>query len=138
MKTVLSLLTTLVLSWALIGSVAAQQRSPGDMASPPRGVEGPEIRKQAPKGAGGTEAPATEKKGTRAGDRKPKDMQDPPKGVEGPEIRKQERKGTGGTEEPKTKKKSPRAKSDKPRYTDSPPKRTGERESKQDGGTKSQ
>jgi hypothetical protein len=138
MKTVWSFLATVLFSGALIGQAVAQQRSPGDTASPPRGVEGPEIRKETPKGTGQVDTPKTEKKGTRAGSQKPKDTASPPRGVEGPEIRKQAPKGTGGTDAPKTEKKSPRARSQKPRHTDSPPKVKAESESKQDGGKKSQ
>jgi hypothetical protein len=138
MKTFLRFLTTVLFSCALIGPAVAQQRSPADTPAPPRGVEGPEIRKQAPKDAGTVEAPTTQKKGTRARDQKPKDTPDPPRGVEGPEMRKQEPKDTNGGETPKTGKKSPRAGTQKPRHTDTPPKITTEPDTKQDGGKKNQ
>ena len=138
MKPVLSFLATVLLSCALIGPAVAQQRSPSDTASPPRGVEGPEMRKQAPKDTGETDTPKTEKKGTRARDQKPKDTPSPPRGVEGPEARKQAPKGKDGADTPKTEKKGPRAKSQQPRHTDSPPKVTPEPEIKQDGGKKTQ
>lgn len=125
MKTLLSLLTTVLFSCALIGPAVAQQRSPTDTATPPRGVEGPEIRKETPKSSGKAETPKTGKKGTRARDQQPKDTSPPPRGVEGPETRKQAPKGT-------------RAKSQQPRHTDSPPKANTEPEIKQDGGKKSQ
>jgi len=125
MKTLLSLLTTVLFSCALIGAAVAQQRSPADTAAPPRGVEGPEIRKETPKGSGKAETPKTGKKGTRARDQQPKDTSPPPRGVEGPETRKQAPKGT-------------RAKSQQPRHTDSPPKANAEPEIKQDGGKKNQ
>jgi len=83
MKTLLSLLTTVLFSCALIGAAVAQQRSPADTAAPPRGVEGPEIRKETPKGSGKAETPKTGKKGTRARDQQPKDTSPPPRGVEG-------------------------------------------------------
>jgi hypothetical protein len=138
MKTVLSVLATVVLSCALIGPAVAQQRSPGDTSSPPRGVEGPEMRKQAPKGTGKVDTPKTEKKGTRAGSQQPKDTANPPMGVEGPDTRKKAPKGTGGVDTPKTGKKGPRAGSQKPRHSDTPPKVKSEPEIKQDGGKKSQ
>jgi hypothetical protein len=125
MKTVVSFLVTVVLSCGLIGAAVAQQESPKDTLPPPRGVEGPEIRKEAPKGTRGADTPKAEKKSPRARDQKPKDTPPPPRGVEGPEMRKQAPKGT-------------RAKSQQPRHTDSPPKVTGEPESKQDGGKKIQ
>ena len=138
MKTVLSFLTTLVLSCGLVAPALAQQRSPGDTSSPPRGVEGPEIRKEIPKGTGKADTPKTKKKSPRARDQKPKDTPYPPTGTEGPETRKQAPKGTGGAETPKTEKKGTPAKSQRPRHIDSPPKVTIEPEIKQDGGKRSQ
>ena len=138
MKTVVSFLTTVVLSWCLIGPALAQQRSPGDTSSPPRGVEGPEIRKEIPKGTGKADTPKTGKKSPRAQDQKPKDTPYPPTGTEGPETRKQAPKGKGGVDTPKTEKKGTPAKSQQPRRTDSPSKVTVEPEIKQDGGKRSQ
>jgi len=138
MKTVLSFLTTVLFSCALIGPAVAQQRSPGDTSPPPRGVEGPEIRKEAPKGTPGADTPKTEKKSPRAGSQKPKDTANPPMGIEGPEMRKQEPKGTRGVDTPKTGKKGTRARSQKPRHSDAPPKAHAAPEIKQDGGKKSQ
>jgi hypothetical protein len=138
MKTLLSFLTTVLFSCALIGPAVAQQRSPGDTASPPRGVEGPEIRKETPKGTGKVETPKTEKRGTRAGSQKPKDTANPPSGVEGPETRKQAPKGTGGADTPKTEKKGARVKSQQSRHPDSSSKIAAEPEIKQDGGKKRQ
>ena len=138
MKTLLSLLATVLLSCALIGQAVAQRRSAADTPAPPRGVEGPEIRKETPKSSGKAETPKTGKKGTRAGDQQPKDTAPPPRGVEGPETRKQAPKSNGGTESPKAQKKGTRAKSQQPRHTDSPPKSSAEPETKQGGGKKSQ
>ena len=138
MKTVLSVLTTVVLSCSLIGLAVAQQRSPKDTTSPPKGVEGPEIRKQERKGTGGVETPKTGKKSPRARDQKPKDTPYPPSGVEGPETRKQTPKGTGGVDAPTPAKKGTRAKGQQPKRTDSPPKVTAEPGAKQDGGEKTQ
>jgi hypothetical protein len=138
MRTVLGFLATILFSCALIGPAVAQQRSPGDTPIPPRGVEGPEMRKQAPKDTGAVEPPTTQKKGTRARGQKPQDTPPPPTGVEGPEIRKQAPKGTGGAATPSTDKKDTRAKSPKPRHTDSPPKVKAEPEIKQDRGKKIQ
>jgi hypothetical protein len=125
MKTVSHFLATVLLSCALIGPAAAQQRTPTDTALPPRGVEGPEMRKQTPKDTGAVEAPTMQKKGTRARGQKPQDTPPPPRGVEGPEIRKEAPKGT-------------RAKSQQPRHTDAPPKANTDPEIKQDGGKKNQ
>jgi cytoskeletal protein RodZ len=136
MKTVVSFLATVVLSCILIGLAVAQQRSPSDTQSPPKGVEGPEIRKQGPKSTGGADTPKTEKKSPRARDQKPKDTPYPPTGTEGPEIRKQGPKSTGGADTPKTEKKSTPAKSQRPRHIDSPPKAIVEPELKQDSGKK--
>jgi hypothetical protein len=136
MKTVVSFLVTLVFSCALIGPTVAQQRPPKDTPSPPRGVEGPEIRKEEPKATPGADTPKPAKKGTRARDQKPKDTSPPPRGVEGPEIRKQTPKGTGGADTPKTEKKGPRARSQQPRHTDSPPKAHVEPDIKQNSGKK--
>jgi hypothetical protein len=138
MNAVLSFLATVLLSCAMISSAVAQQRSPADTPPPPRGVEGPEMRKQTPKDTGTADMPKPPKKGTRAGDQKPKDTPDPPRGVEGPEMRKQTPKGTGGVDTPKPEKKGTRAKSERPRHTDSPPKVSAEPEIKQDGGKKIQ
>jgi len=134
----LSFVATVLLWCALIGPAVAQQRSPGDTPTPPRGVEGPEIRKQAPKDTGAVEAPTTQKKGTRARGQKPQDTPTPPRGVEGPEMRKQTPKGTGGADTPSSEKKGTRAKGQQLRQTDSPPKANSEPEIKQDGGKKSQ
>ena len=87
MKTVVSFLATVLLSCALIGQAVAQQRSPSDTASPPRGVEGPEMRKQAPKSTGETDTPKTEKKGTRAKSQQPRHTDSPPKVTPEPEIK---------------------------------------------------
>lgn len=125
MKTLLRRLETVLLSCALIGPAVAQLRPAADSPAPPRGVEGPEIRKEAPEKSEKAGTPKTEKKGTRARDQQPKDTPPPPRGVEGPEERKQAPKGT-------------RAKSQQPRHTDSPPKDHAQPEIKQDGGKKSQ
>jgi hypothetical protein len=125
MKTLLSLLATVLFSCALIGPAVAQLRSVADSPAPPRGIEGPEIRKEAPENSGKAGTPKTGKKGTRARDPQPKDTPPPPRGVEGPEERKQAPKGT-------------RAKSQQPRHTDSPPKDQAQPEIKQDGGKKGQ
>ena len=87
MKTVLSFLTTVVLSCGLVGPAFAQQRSPNDTPFPPKGVEGPEIRKQAPKGTGGADTPKTEKKGPHARSQRPRHIDSPPKVTAEPEIK---------------------------------------------------
>ena len=87
MKTVLSFLTTLVFSCGLVGPALAQQRSPGDTSPPPRGVEGPELRKETPKGTGKADTPKTEKKGTRAKSQQPRRIDSPPKVTPEPEIK---------------------------------------------------
>lgn len=87
MKPVLSFLATVLLSCALIGPAVAQQRSPGDTPSPPRGVEGPEIRTQTPKGTGKADTPKTEKKGPRARSQQPRHTDSPPKVTPEPEIK---------------------------------------------------
>jgi hypothetical protein len=87
MKPVLSFLATVVLSCALFGPAVAQQRSPGDTLPPPRGVEGPEIRKQTPKSPDGKDTPKPEKKGTRARDQKPRRTDTPPKAKAEPDIK---------------------------------------------------
>jgi hypothetical protein len=58
-----------------------------DTASPPRGVEGPETRKQTPKGTDGTDMPKTKKKGTQARDQKPRHTDTPPKLNTEPKIK---------------------------------------------------
>jgi hypothetical protein len=78
---------TVLFSCALIGPAVAQQRSPADTAAPPRGVEGPEIRKETPKSSGKTETPKTGKKGTRARDQKPRHTDTPPKLNTEPEMK---------------------------------------------------
>ena len=138
MKTLLSLLATVLFSCALIGQAVAQLRSAADSPAPPRGVEGPEIRKEAPENSGKAETPKTGKKGTRAREQKPKDTPPPPRGVEGPETRKQTPKGTDGMDTPKPEKKGTRARGQKPRHTDTPPKVSAEPEIKQDGEKKTQ
>ena len=138
MKTLLRSLPSVLLSCALLGPAVAQQRSPSDTPPPPRGVEGPEMRKQEPIGQGAPDAPKPEKKGTRARDQKPKDTPPPPRGVEGPEMRKQTPKGPDRMDAPKPEKKGTRARSQKPRHTDTPPKLNTEPEIKQDGGKKTQ
>jgi len=137
MKPVLSFLATVLLSCILFGPAVAQQRAPGDTLPSPRGVEGPEIRKETLKGTGEADTPKPKKKGTLARDPKPKDTASPPSGVEGPETRKQTPKGTDGVDTPKPKKKGTQARDQKPRHTDSPPKANAEPEIKQDGGKKS-
>ena len=87
MKTVLSYLATILLSCALLGPAVAQQRSPSDTPLPPRGVEGPEIRKQTPKDTDGVDTPKPKKKGTRARDQKPRHTDTPPKLNTEPEIK---------------------------------------------------
>ena len=94
MKPVLSFLATVLLSCALIGPAVAQQRSPSDTASPPRGVEGPEMRKQAPKGKDGVDTPKTEKKGTRAKSQQPRHTDSPPKAHAEPDIKQDGAKKT--------------------------------------------
>ena len=94
MKPVLSFLATVLLSCTLIGPAVAQQRSPSDTASPPRGVEGPEMRKQAPKGTGETDTPKTEKKGTRARSQQPRHTDSPPKAHAEPDIKQDSAKKT--------------------------------------------
>ena len=94
MKPVLSFLATVLLSCALIGPAVAQQRSPSDSASPPRGVEGPEMRKQAPKGTGETDTPKPAKKGARAKSQQPRHTDSPPKVTPEPEIKQDGAKKT--------------------------------------------
>ena len=94
MKTVVSFLTSVVLSCALIGPAVAQQRSPSDTASPPRGVEGPEMRKQAPKGTGETDTPKPAKKSTRAKSQQPRHTDSPPKAHAEPDIKQDSAKKT--------------------------------------------
>jgi hypothetical protein len=89
MKTASGLLATVMLSCVLVGPAVAQQRSPKDTAPPPRGTEGPELRKEAPKDTGKAKTPKTDKKGSRARGQKPGDTQSPVTGVEGPEMRRQ-------------------------------------------------
>ena len=87
MRSVLSYLATILLSCALLGPAVAQPRSPSDTPPPPRGVEGPEIRQQTPKGTGGVDTPKSEKKGTRARGQKPRHTDTPPKAKAEPEIK---------------------------------------------------
>jgi len=87
MKTLWRSLASILLSCALLGPAVAQQRSPGDTPPPPRGVEGPEIRKQTPKGTDGVDTPKPEKKGTRARDQKPRHTDTPPKAKAEPDIK---------------------------------------------------
>jgi len=94
MRSVLSYLATILLSCALLGPAVAQQRSPGDTPPPPRGVEGPEIRKQTPKGTDGMDTPKPEKKGTRARGQKPRHTDTPPKVSAEPEIKQDGEKKT--------------------------------------------
>jgi hypothetical protein len=86
MKAILSFLATVLLSCIMLGPAVAQQRSPADTAAPPRGVEGPEIRKETPKGPGGVDTPKPKKKGTRARDQKPRHTDTPPKLNTEPEM----------------------------------------------------
>jgi hypothetical protein len=87
MKTLLSSLATVVLSCALIGPAVAQQRSPKDTPSPPRGVEGPEMRNEAPRSTRGADTPKTEKKGPRAKSQQPRHTDSPPKAHAEPDIK---------------------------------------------------
>ena len=87
MKTLWRSLASILLSCALLGPAVAQQRSPSDTPPPPRGVEGPEIRKHEPSGKGAPDAPKPEKKGTRARDQKPRHTETPPKSKAEPEIK---------------------------------------------------
>jgi len=87
MKTVVSFLVTVVLSCGLIGAAVAQQESPKDTLPPPRGVEGPEIRKEAPKGTRGADTPKAEKKGARAKSQQPRHTDSPPKVTGEPESK---------------------------------------------------
>jgi hypothetical protein len=65
----------------------ARDQKPKDTPPPPRGVEGPETRKQTPKGTDGMDTTKPEKKGTRARDQKPRHTDTPPKAKAEPDIK---------------------------------------------------
>ena len=102
MKKTGSVFAAILLVLAVIAPAFAATERP---AVPPKGTEGPDIRKQEPEGIEGPDIrmkpwmkvaavakPKVEPKGTEGPDIRKQE----PKGIEGPDIRKVEPKGTEG------------------------------------------